>query len=196
VTAADPFIPTFLRRLPRARAAVEYAAALHAGQRRDSDAAPMILHPLEVAALLYNAGYDETVVTAAVLHDTLEDTAADPANIRARFGDPVADLVSALTEDPQIESFTERKAALRDQVSRVGAQATAVYAADKIAKVRELRARAAHDPAALSGPTGRRRIEHYQYSLEMLEAHAAEHPLVRQLRFELEALHALPPDPG
>jgi (p)ppGpp synthase/HD superfamily hydrolase len=131
-----------------------------------------------------------------VLHDTLEDTPADPADIRARFGDPVADLVSALTEDPRIESFTERKAALRRQVSQFGAQATAVYAADKIAKVRELRAQAAHDRGALTGQPGRRRLAHYRQSLEMLEAHAAEHPLVRQLRFELEALLALPPQSG
>jgi (p)ppGpp synthase/HD superfamily hydrolase len=191
---SDAFTPTFLQGLPRARAAVEYAAAYHAGQRRDSDAAPLILHPLEVAALLHNVGYDETVVTAGVLHDTLEDAPADAADIRARFGDAVADLVSALTEDPAIESYAERKAALRDQVARFGAHATAIYAADKVAKVRELRAQGAHDPAALTGEAGRERLEHYRHSLEMLELHAADHPLVRQLRFELEALFALPPD--
>jgi len=91
----EPFVPTFVRELPLAKAAVLYAASLHEG--------PGSLHPLEVAALLHVAGYSETVVTAGVLHDTIEDDHADPDELRARFGDEVANLVAALTEDPQIE---------------------------------------------------------------------------------------------
>src|SRR4051812_18289226 len=143
-----PFVPTFLRELPLARAALEYAAGLHQGQRRASDDAPFLLHPLEVAALLDASGYPESVISAALLHDTIEDAQASPDELRARFGSEVADLVGALTEDSKIEPFTERKAALRRQVAEFGANATAIYAADKVAKVRELRARAAHDPTA------------------------------------------------
>jgi (p)ppGpp synthase/HD superfamily hydrolase len=177
----EPFVPTFVRGLPLARAAVIYAAQL----RQSEDTA---VHPLEVAALLYVAGYPETVVTAGVLHDTVEDDHADPAELRERFGDEVADLVVALTEDPRIEPFSERKAALRQQVGEFGASATAVYAADKIAKVRELRAHAAHDRSALTSDHGRARAEHYQQSLAMLEQRDADHPFVRLLRFEIEAL--------
>jgi (p)ppGpp synthase/HD superfamily hydrolase len=190
-----PFVPTFVRGLPLAQAALEYAAGLHHGQRRASDDAPFLLHPLEVAALLATAGYPERVISAALLHDTVEDAEADPAELRARFGAEVAELVGALTEDAQIEPFPERKAALRRQVAEFGSDATAVYAADKVAKVRELRARAAHDPAALTGERGRERLEHYRESLAMLEERDAHHPLIRLLRFEIEALYALPPVP-
>ncbi len=107
-----------------------------------------------------------------------------------------ADPVGALTEGPSIESFQQRIAALRRQVSESGTDIIAVYAADKIAKVRELRALATHGHTALTDESGQRRVEHYLQSLDMLEDHAAGHPLVRQLRFALEALLALPPESG
>jgi hypothetical protein len=74
-----------------------------------------------------------------------------------------------------------------------GYAATAVYAADKVAKVRELRSRASHEEGLLGSDEGRHKLDHYVESLEMLEERAAQAPLVRQLRFELEALRALPP---
>lgn len=110
----------------------------------------------------------------------------------------MAALVAAMTEDPTIEDFATRKAALRQQIESVGADATAVYAADKVAKVRELRAQATRDPGTLHGASapGRPRLEHYVQSATMLERVAPDHSLVRQLRFELEALEALPPGAG
>ena len=72
LTPDEQLIPTFIRGLPMAREALAYARELHRGQRRASDEAPFILHPLEVASLLYNAGYSEPVVAVGILHDTLE----------------------------------------------------------------------------------------------------------------------------
>lgn len=187
------FVPTFLRGLPLARDALAFAEQLHAGQRRESDQAPFVLHPLEVAALLHNTGHAEAVVAAALLHETIEAAQADADDLRSRFGDAVGDLVQALTEDPSIEGFEERKNALRRQVSEFDADAIAVEAADKVAKVRELRARVSRSRRVLSGDDGQRKLAHYHQSLDMLEQHARDHPLVRQLRFELEALRALPP---
>jgi (p)ppGpp synthase/HD superfamily hydrolase len=191
MAAEPPF--TFLRELPAARDAWDYAEKLHSDQRRESDEAPFILHPLEVASLLWNTGHSEAVVTAGILHDTVEDTDASLDDIRARFGDEVARLVAAMTEDDTIEPFEERKAALRKQIAEFGRDATAVYAADKVAKVRELRARVTCDPGLLASEREQRRLEHYRESLTTLEQGAPDHPLVRQLRFELEALQALPP---
>jgi hypothetical protein len=180
--------------LELARSALAYAQELHRGQLRESDAAPFILHPLEVAALLYNTGHPEVVLAAAILHDTVEDTEAEFEEIRERFGNDVAGLVEAVTEDPRISDLAERKAALRRKVSRTGPYATSVYAADKVAKVRELRGRLTADPNFLdSEPAQQLRLEHYHQSLLMLEEVTPEHPLVRQLRFELEALFGLPP---
>jgi (p)ppGpp synthase/HD superfamily hydrolase len=190
-----PPVPTFMADLPLARRALDYAREVHRGQHRDSDHAPFIVHPLEVASLLHNTGHDEVVVAAGILHDTVEDTDAERDDIAVRFGPEVADLVGAMTEDPGIEPYEERKAGLRRQIAAFGRDATSVYAADKVAKVRELRAQLVREPALLDGGDGmaRRRLDHYEQSLEMLEQVTPEHPLVRQLRFELEALRTLPP---
>ncbi len=195
--AAGAFLPTFLRSLPVACEAARYARELHAGQQRDSDRAPFVLHPFEVAFLLENAGYPEVVVVVGVLHEALEDGGADLREIRVRFGGEVAAAVQALSEDPSIESFAQRKAALRRQIAGFGGIALAVDAADKIAKVRELRLRIHDDAGLLAAGEGRLRLEHYHATLEMLESCEPDEaiaPLVGQLRFELEALGHLPPE--
>ena len=188
-------LPSFARRLPVTRAAIEFARHLHRSQRRLSDEAPFILHPLEVASLLYNTGAPDDVVAAGVLHDVIEDTSTVIEEIRQRFGGHIAALVWSVTEDPDIGPSRERKAALRAQVHSSGSEVAQIFAADKLAKVRELRtritqAKLTNEPMASDMDA---KLEHYGASLEMLEESMAEHPLVRQLRFELEALHALPP---
>lgn len=192
----DGFVPTFLIELPLARDALDFARGLHRGQRRSSDEAPFILHPLEVAALLHTTGYGEIAVTAGILHDTVEDTGVEVDTITDRFGTEVGALVAAMTEDPRIEPYEERKAALRRQIADFGEDATAVYAADKVTKVRELRAQAGRDPDLLRAKEVRPKLEHYSESLAMLEEVTPELALVQKLRFELEALRALPPLSG
>lgn len=190
-------MPTFLRALPLARAAFAFAREAHAEQRRESDAARFIAHPLEVASLLNNTGHPEQLVAAGILHDSVEESAATIETIDARFGSEVAAIVAAMTENPNIEDFEERKASLRRQIAAHGPDASAVYAADKVAKVRELRSRATRGEEVLDPrhAAGQAKLRHYLASLEMLEEIAPDHPLVRQLRFELEILHALPPRP-
>jgi (p)ppGpp synthase/HD superfamily hydrolase len=188
-------LPSFVEDLPVTREALAFAAQAHGDERRESDRARYILHPLEVASLLSNTGADDEVVAAAVLHDAVERTDADLAEIERRFGKRVAALVAALTEDQRIDRYDERKHNLRERVAAAGPDALAIYAADKVAKVRELRAQIDHarrgeEPAS---PDLDRKLEHYRRSLEMLERELPDHPLVRQLRFELEALQLLPP---
>jgi (p)ppGpp synthase/HD superfamily hydrolase len=171
------------------RRAIDWALVMHADQRREVDQAPFVLHPLEVAALLSGRDFDDEVVTAGVLHDIVENTSVTVDDVERRFGTRVARLVAAVTENPAIVQYGERKGALREQVSRAGRDACAIYAADKVAKVRELRARAARDPSELHGP----KLEHYRASLDTLRTCAHDLALVGQLEFELWALDVLPP---
>jgi (p)ppGpp synthase/HD superfamily hydrolase len=188
-------LPTFAAKLPVTRRAIRFASRVHQGQRRVSDEAPFILHPLEVAASLYAAGCPDRVVAAGVLHDVIEDTGAVLEEIRRRFGAYIAGLVSSLTEDKRITDSVARKAALRAQVHTAGAESAIVFAADKLSKARELRIQLSH--VRLAGETPpvelEHRLEHYIASLEMLEGVIPDQPIVRQLRFELEALQTLPP---
>jgi (p)ppGpp synthase/HD superfamily hydrolase len=181
--------PDFARRLPNTRAALEFAEERHAGQRREADDAPFVMHPIEVATILHEAGYPDDVIAAGALHDVLENTETRPRDIANRFGPRVALLVTAVTENSAIENEADRKAALRFQVARAGEKAAAVFAADKISKVRELRLRGSRGPLDRAS---REKLAHYEASLEMLAGEMPGHELVEQLRLELEAVRALP----
>jgi (p)ppGpp synthase/HD superfamily hydrolase len=181
--------PSFVDELPLTRRALEFAAEQHHGQRREADHAPFILHPLEVAQLLRGRGYPDPVVAAGVLHDVIEDTEVEPAELGRRFGERVAALVTAVSEPPGGGDYAERKARLRAAIAAADADAVAVFAADKVAKARELRMSLARDP----GHVDAEKLEHYWASLALLERRLGHHPLVRQFRFELETLELLPP---
>lgn len=186
----SPASLSFLQDLPVTRRAVEFARHRHEGQTREADGAPFLVHPIEVAALLERSGYPDEVVAAAVLHDVLEDTDTRAADLAERFGPAVCRLVALVSDDPGIEDEEARKDDVRERVRRAGGYAPAVYAADKISKVRELR-------MLLAGGTARGRVEarlaRHRRSLAMLEEVAPGDRLVEILRFELEALEALPP---
>jgi (p)ppGpp synthase/HD superfamily hydrolase len=180
--------PSFIDELPLARAASAWAAALHAGQVRP-DGSPYVLHVVEVGALLDAYGFPEWVVVAGLLHDAVERSAATAADVAARFGSHVADIVTVVTDDERIADESARKAALRGAIAAAPDEAVAVYAANKVAAARELRARVTAGPWQ---PDDRRRVDHYRASLEVLQHRAPTLRLVRQLRFELWALNVLP----
>ena len=91
--------PPFAVARPAVRGALAFAAEMHASQLRDADRAPFILHPLEVAALLSGRDVGDAVVAAGILHDVVENTPARIEDVRERFGERVAALVAAVTED-------------------------------------------------------------------------------------------------
>ena len=189
--------PPFLDGRPTARRALRWAGTMHRDQRRAVDGAPFILHPLEVGSLLSGRDFPEPVIVAGLLHDVVEKTGATLADVRSMFGDRVAGIVDAATEDDGIEGYAERKAELRRQVAEADGEAHAVYLADKIAKARELRAQVARGRPRLEEPELRSRFEHYEASLAMLRDVARHRAMVDQLAFELWALCALPPQgPG
>jgi HD domain len=185
-------LPDLVARLPKTRAALEYATRQHAGQRRSSDGAAFIEHPLEVGWLLYRAGAPDHVIAAGVLHDVLEKTDVSDSELSARFGSRIAHLVQAVSEDQSISGYQRRKAALRRQAAAAGPEALMIFAADKVSKVGELR-------AALSEAARRResraeslvpprRLAHFKRCLGMLEEQLGDSPLVRQLGTTLAGL--------
>lgn len=180
-----------------ARSALTFAARCHAGQRRESDGAPFIEHPSEVARLLRDAGCSDIVVAAGLLHDVVKDTYVSRAELEARFGVAVADLVQAVTDDC-VGSYRQREHVMRDQVWQAGGDAALLFAADAIAEVRDLgdevrreRARSAATGRAQHARTRleryqQMRLEQYHESLRMLQRVAPLHELVEQLATELD----------
>jgi (p)ppGpp synthase/HD superfamily hydrolase len=119
--------------------AYELASAAHAGQTRKNDGAPYVTHPLRVAKLIAGAGLGEEAEAAALLHDVVEDSDVGLAEIGRRFGPRVAEIVSALTEDDRIDDYEERKDEHRRRVEAAGPAAVAVYVADKLANLGDMR---------------------------------------------------------
>jgi (p)ppGpp synthase/HD superfamily hydrolase len=191
-TAPEPDL-SFADRLPLTRAAIQFASERHGDQRRRADEAPFVFHPIEAASLLERSRYPDHVVAAAVLHDVLEDTDVERADLEAKFGADVADLVATVSDDPSIEDPEEQKADTRERVRSAGGYAPAVFAADKISKVRELRTMMAR---GIGGDEVQAKRARYGRSLAMLETAMPGSRLVELLRFELEALDELPPEGG
>jgi len=134
---------THLQQFLRAAA---FAARKHQRQRRkDAEASPYINHPLEVAAILGEEGgvTDPVTLTAAVLHDTLEDTETTPEELAAAFGATVRDLVQELTDDKRLPK-AERKARQVATAAHLSDRAKLIRIADKIANVRDV----THHPPA------------------------------------------------
>jgi guanosine-3',5'-bis(diphosphate) 3'-pyrophosphohydrolase len=116
---------------------VLFAAEKHKNQRRkDAEALPYINHPLTVANILANEGgiADPVVLFAALLHDTLEDTATTYEELEAEFGAGIAEVVREVSDDKSL-SPAERK---RLQVEHAPAISPQAKLADKIANLRDL----------------------------------------------------------
>jgi (p)ppGpp synthase/HD superfamily hydrolase len=78
--------------------AIKFAAKVHAGQFRKGRHLPYIIHPLGVAKILIDYECSEEIVSAGILHDTIEDTGTAAAHIRQVFGEHVANLVEGASE--------------------------------------------------------------------------------------------------
>jgi len=84
-----------------------YAMLAHGTQKRASGD-PYFSHPLEVAAILTDLKLDDATIVAALLHDTIEDTAATKDDIREKFGPAIAELVDGLTKLKKLDLVSKQ----------------------------------------------------------------------------------------
>ncbi len=172
--------------------ALEFASSAHEGQRRKQTGRPFIEHPIAVARLIADRGYDGPVLAAAYLHDVTEKTEVGPEEIGERFGPEVGTLVAALTEDGSDGSYRERKRGLRAQVLAAGRPATVIYAADRVANLGDwigLPPDARQACAARLGTTLPERLLLWGEDLEELSALDPELPFLDEIELELGAIH-------
>lgn len=138
--SSTPGIDAVIERSGLVKDALEVARRAHAGQlRRGSDGLPYIDHPLAVAELLVKHRFGDEVLAAALLHDVVENSEIEIDEIRERFGEIVADLVAAMTEDETIPLYEDRKEEHRQRVAEADPAALAIFAADKLTNVAMLR---------------------------------------------------------
>lgn len=120
--------------------ALRFSADRHRNQRRKDNAhSPYINHPIEVMQLLWDVGgvRDASVLLAAVLHDTIEDTHTRPQEIRELFGKEVLSLVLEVTDDKSLLK-ADRKRLQIETAPHKSVGAKLVKLADKCCNVRDL----------------------------------------------------------
>ncbi len=122
--------------------ALVFATQKHAGQHRKGSTVPYVAHLLGVASLVLEAGGDEDLAIAGLLHDVVEDCGGAPLlkEIRRRFGKRVAHVVDGCT-DSDVESkppWLERKKAYIAHLRTADPDTRLVSAADKLYNVRSI----------------------------------------------------------
>jgi (p)ppGpp synthase/HD superfamily hydrolase len=92
--------------------AVAFAARVHHGQLRKDRQTPYASHPFRVCLVVRHVfGVEDlAVLTAAVLHDTIEDTTTDFDDLHERFGEQVAGWVAALSKDKRLQDGPREEA--------------------------------------------------------------------------------------
>lgn len=176
------------------REALSVARQAHAGQIRSgsSDGMPFIEHPIAVAERLVKHRHGDEVLAAALLHDVVEKSDVEVDELRERFGDGVAELVGAMTEDESIADYEERKKEHRERIRGAGPAALAIFAADKLTNVAMLR-----ETFALIGEDGVSeelkvpldlKVYVWESDLEMLFDEAPEMSLTEEFADEMVGL--------
>ena len=132
--------PAVVSSIPLLIEAATFAAEKHRDQRRkDAAASPYINHPLAVARILtVEAGItDLVVITAALLHDTIEDTKTTEAELRERFGDEVTKVVLEVTDEKSLPK-ARRKQLQIEHAPQLTPAAKLVKLADKLCNLRDI----------------------------------------------------------
>ncbi|MFL5833678.1 MAG: HD domain-containing protein [Solirubrobacterales bacterium] len=181
-------------RSPLVRSALEQARADHAGQTRNgSGGMPYVEHPIAVAARLEELGYRDEVLAAALLHDVVEDSDTTLDELREKFGEDVAGMVGALTDDEALDDYRVRKAEHRERVAAADAEAMAIYGADKLTNVTTLRAAYETEGDAVREEFKvpiELKAEIWEADLALLREKAPELPFLDDLEAELSRFRA------
>ena len=97
--------------------AIVFATKAHDGMRRRKSDVPYVLHPMEVGAIVGSMTDDQEIISAAILHDVVEDAGVTIEEIGERFGERVKELVASETENKREELPPEETWQIRKQES-------------------------------------------------------------------------------
>jgi GTP diphosphokinase / guanosine-3',5'-bis(diphosphate) 3'-diphosphatase len=146
-------------------AASAFAAHKHRDQRRKgAEASPYINHPIAVANVLANEAHitDPTVLAAALLHDTIEDTDTTADELAGEFGSEIAAIVLEVTDDESLPK-QERKRLQIAHAATLSEKAKLVKLADKISNLRDMN----HSPPV--DWSARRKAEYFAWAKQVVD---------------------------
>lgn len=179
-------------------AALAFSAQAHGKQLRKGTTVPYVTHPVSVALYLLQAGSDEDVAIAGLLHDVVEDTGVSLEVVRIEFGERVAELVGAVTEH-KYEDGVERPWEVRKREALMlleGAEVDVLElkAADALHNVSATRTALERDGTAVwsrfkRGP--RESLWYYAEIARVVRERLGEHLLALELERAVEELRAV-----
>jgi GTP pyrophosphokinase len=150
---------------------------------------------VHVSAILQRYGFPHEAIIAALLHDVVEDQDVTVAEIEARFGASVAEIVDALSEDRSdgrggVRPWHVRKAEAVEKIRQASVAAAAVKAADVLHNAQSILYDLRHDGAGVwqrftRGPE--QMVEYYGRIAELVQAKLGSHPLVGEVLAVLDA---------
>ena len=123
--------------------AIIFAVRAHAGTERRGKGFPYIVHPMEAVEIVATITPDQELLAAAALHDTVEDTDVTVEQIRAEFGERIAELVASESDVfpegmSESESWQLRKQAAIDRLAAASHDAKIVAMGDKLSNMRAI----------------------------------------------------------
>lgn len=174
---------------PQIKKAIQFAARKHHGHmRQEAEPLPYITHLISVALLVAEDGADDDVVTAALLHDTIEDTGTTREEIISAFNERVADLVESVSEPKEKDgkplSWKERKTQYLMQIEKANDGAVVIAIADKVDNI-ESKLEAFEKEGKFLLGRWKQPVEEYVWyhgeSLRIAEIRLSDHPLTKRL---------------
>ena len=123
--------------------AIVFAVRAHHNTERRGKGFPYIVHPMEAVEIVASITPDQELLAAAALHDTIEDTDVTVDDIRREFGDRVAELVHAESDQftegvSEEDSWHDRKQAAIDRLRNASHDAKIVAMGDKLSNMRAI----------------------------------------------------------
>ena len=123
--------------------AIKFAVDAHANTERRGKGFPYVIHVLEAMEIVATLTNDPELLAAAALHDTVEDTDVTVEQIRAEFGDRVASIVHAESDEidaslPECDTWRARKQAAIDRLRVASHDAKIVAMGDKLSNMRAI----------------------------------------------------------
>ena len=123
--------------------AVNFAVKAHSGTERRGKGFPYIVHLMEAVEIVATITPDQELLSAAMLHDTVEDTPITVEDLRREFGDRIAGIVEAESDvhnegESEHESWHRRKQEAIDRRTAAPLEAKIVALGDKLSNMRAI----------------------------------------------------------
>ncbi len=129
--------------------AITFAVKAHQGMERKEKGFPYIVHPMEAVCIVATMTNDQELLAAAALHDVIEDTDTTADDLKKEFGERVAMLVEAESDDKtggsKADTWHQRKQDTLDRLRNADLDIKIVALGDKLSNMRAI----AHDYAVL-----------------------------------------------